>query len=118
MFSYLKDDLELEEGDKFFAKGDELKEVKGASMDLSGIHGQVGGHFKYLNDPTEEQKEVMMKAIKYLNPTLDRELFEKLKVYADFYFSPEHGFKFVDYFEGKDVDIFTKVYTEKKSEKE
>ncbi len=100
--------VDLEKDDKFYSKKNEIKKIKGASLDVTGQEtNQISLHFNYLNNPNAEEKEIMIKAIKYLNPNLKREKFEQLKVYADFYYSYEHGFKFFDYFEGKEVDDYT-----------
>jgi|GEM_PF-3937332 len=97
--------VDLEQGDKFFyKKEDDKSQPVGATMDVSGQEsGKFDLHFNYANNPTDEEKQIMLQTVKYLNPQLDRELFEKLQVYADYFYSREHGFKFVEYWEGEEA---------------
>lgn len=53
-------------------------------------------HFDYGQNPTIEQKEIMMAALKYLVPTITREQLEKIKIYAEYVYSKTHGFKFLE----------------------
>ena len=100
--------IDLEKGDKFYSKEDSPEEIKGASLDVSGQETrETNIHFDYSNDPTKKEKEIMMEAIKYFNPELNRDIFEQLKIYTDFYYSSKYGFKFVDYFEGEKADKYT-----------
>lgn len=99
--------IDLEKGDRFYSKENE-DENKGANLDLTGHEtSKTGIHFEYNNNPTNEEKEIMLEALKYINPYLDRELFERLKIYAEYFYSHKEGFKFVDYLEGKEADKYS-----------
>ena len=98
--------VDLEKGDRYFIK-EEVEKVLGASLDTKGDETGIDIHFSYQNEPLPEEKEIMMKALKYLNKDLKRDKFEEMEIYADFMYSRKNGFKFIDYFEGENAKKYT-----------
>lgn len=103
--------IDLHEGDKYFIepKGEQIDRVRGASMDIDGVESdKFDIHLNYGNSPTEAEKLIMVNTIKYFNHDLSRDKFRELKLFTDFYYSRENGYKFIDYFEGAAADFWVR----------
>ncbi len=53
-------------------------------------------HFTSQEQPTPEEKDIMIGALKYFTPEISRENLEKLKIYTEYCFSKKHGYRFID----------------------
>lgn len=103
--------VEIEQGDRFFTRpeGKPVAPVKGADIDVVGQEtGKIDIHFNYHANPTEEEKKIMIEAVKYLNQDLNREGFENRKLFTEFFYSRINGYKFVEYFEDEAADFWVR----------
>ena len=103
--------VELESGDRFFTRpeGKSVDPVKGADIDVTGLEtGKIDIHFNYHANPTDEEKRIMLEAVRFFNQDLKREDFENEKIFTEFFYSRVNGFKFVEYFEGEEADFWVK----------
>lgn len=78
------------------------KDIKNAQIDL-GV-GDI--HFQYSENVLPPEKEIMLGALKYFIPQMVRQNLEELKIYTEYAYSKEHGYRF---FEATDSDFWTKI---------
>ncbi|MFA6520155.1 MAG: hypothetical protein WCT44_00955 [Candidatus Paceibacterota bacterium] len=93
---------EIAEGNLAELENKDSRDIKNAQIDL-GV-GDI--HFKYSENTSLPEKEIMIGALKYFTPTVTREGLEKLKIYTEFAYSKEHGYKF---FEASNEDFWTNI---------
>lgn len=78
------------------------EKIKSGSWDAKSS----GISFHWNEESTDKEKGIMIEAIKFFSPMLKRNELEKLKIYAEFVYSAENGFKFIDI---SDEDFWTKL---------
>lgn len=81
-------------------KGD--KEIMNARYDTN----QFDFGFSYTEGMTEEQRQIMIGALRYVMPEITRENLGKLKIYLEFAYKKEYGYRFLDI---SDRDFWTKL---------
>lgn len=93
---------EIAEGSLAELEDKGLTEIKKAQIDL----GSGDMRFRYSENISPDEQKIFLEALKYFIPNLTREDLEKLKIYTEFCYSKEHGFKF---FEATDDDFLIKT---------
>lgn len=58
-------------------------------------------HFMDEGQPTAEEKTIMIDALKYFTSEITREKLEQLKIYAEYCYAAEHGYRFIDVADSK-----------------
>lgn len=85
-----------------------LGEIKKGQLNLGDIH------FHYQGDPTDDEKQIMIGALKYFVPDLDREKLQRLKLYTEYAYSIDHGYRFFEVTtEENQAQFWTKLNGEK-----
>jgi len=97
--------LELVKGNLTNIDKKGLGEIKKGELNIE----RADIHFKYDGQPTDAEKQVMIGALKYFIPDLDREKLEQLNLYAEYAYSKDHGYRF---FEATTEKAAAKFWTE------
>lgn len=100
------DHFEIESGVNMERGKDGGALIQSATYDFSSAP-----HFIYENTTNDQQKQVMMGALERLIPMLRKDELDKLKVYAEFIYSPKHGYRF---YEVDDHELWTGIGALKK----
>ncbi|MBU1038819.1 hypothetical protein KKC17_01080 [Patescibacteria group bacterium] len=69
-------------------------------------------HFVSQGEPNLEEKNIMLEALRYFTPEINRKKLEKLKVYTEYCFSNKYGYRFIDI---ADNDYWTNLKKKKYS---
>ena len=80
-------------------KGDLVSlDKKSSSEMMEGRYdaGQSDIRFHYTDDMTENQRGIMIGALKHVLPELTRESLEKLRIYLEFAYHKDNGYRFLD----------------------
>lgn len=70
-----------------------ISDIKNARIDLSD---GVDIHIKYSENSSEFEKNIILGALKYFTPELSRKNLEELKIYTEFSYSKEQGYRFFE----------------------
>ncbi len=93
--------IETAEGNLSDLESKEVGEIKKAEYNYT-----QGPSFKYVGAPSTREKDIMLGALKYFTPELDRKALDKLKVYSEYAYSEKRGYRF---FEASDQEYWTQL---------
>ncbi|MDO8581357.1 MAG: phosphotransferase [bacterium] len=85
--------VEICRGSHADIEGKALGDIKGGVLDAEGFDTRS---FRYHGDPSTEEKEMMMGALRFFTPHLTGEKLGELQMHAEFVYKEGKGYRFID----------------------